>query len=75
MIEPGRQRRRRNRGRIVRGLIAFAVVALVFAGGVAVGEALQEGPQPRGPVTRVRTLEPLQLPPVRETVTVTNRSD
>jgi hypothetical protein len=48
--------------------------ALLFAGGIAVGEALHDNPRPGGTQTRVRTLTPLQLPPARITVTVTTTS-
>jgi hypothetical protein len=50
--------------------IAFAVVAFGF--GVALGQALNDGPGGgRGTQTLVRTLSPLPLAPARETVTVT----
>jgi hypothetical protein len=45
--------------------------ALVFVAGLALGRAIDEGPQDSGPVTRVRTLRPLPVPPLHETVTVT----
>jgi hypothetical protein len=45
--------------------------ALLFAGGIAVGQALHDNPRPGGTQTHVRTLTPLQLPPARITVTVT----
>jgi hypothetical protein len=46
--------------------------ALVFAIGVAFGEALHDNPKPGGTQTLVRTLQPLPLAPAaRETVTVT----
>ena len=45
---------------------------LVFAIGVALGEALHDNPQPGGTQSLVRTLQPLPLAPAaRETVTVT----
>ena len=45
---------------------------LVFAIGVALGEALHDNPQSGGSQSLVRTLEPLPLAPAaRETVTVT----
>jgi hypothetical protein len=50
-------------------LVAGAVV--LFAVGVAVGKALEDGPSDSGGQTLVRTLTPLQLPPARVTVTVT----
>jgi len=54
--------------------VALIVVgaALVFAIGIAVGEALHDNPQPGGTQSLVRTLQPLPLAPAaRETVTVT----
>jgi hypothetical protein len=51
-------------------LVAGAV--LVFAVGVAVGEALHDNPKPGGTQSLVRTLQPLPLAPAaRQTVTVT----
>ena len=45
---------------------------LVFALGVALGEALHDNPKPGGTQSLVRTLQPLPLAPAaRETVTVT----
>ena len=45
---------------------------LVFAIGVALGEALNDNPQSGGTQSLVRTLQPLPLAPAaRETVTVT----
>jgi hypothetical protein len=54
--------------------IALVIVgaALVFAVGIAVGEALHDNPKPGGTQSLVRTLQPLPLAPAaRETVTVT----
>ncbi len=49
--------------------------AIVFAVGVAFGEALHDNPQPGGTQTLVRTLQPLPLAPAaRETVTVTTQN-
>jgi ABC-type transporter Mla subunit MlaD len=75
VIEGGRRRRRRGNRRVIRALLLAIVVAVVFGFGVALGQALEEGPGPTRTVTRVRTLKPLPLPPVRETVTVHGRSD
>ena len=45
---------------------------LVFAVGIAVGEALNDNPKPGGTQSLVRTLKPLPLAPAaRQTVTVT----
>ncbi|MGZ4352048.1 MAG: hypothetical protein ACXVZL_02925 [Gaiellaceae bacterium] len=63
---------RRSRTARRRGLAAAVLAgAVLFALGVAVGEALHDNPSPGGTQTRVRTLKPIALPPARETVTVT----
>ena len=63
---------RRSRRARRRGLAAALLAgAMLFALGVAVGEALHDNPSPGGTKTRVRTLKPIALPPARETVTVT----
>lgn len=54
-------------------LIALLVVAVVFVIGLALGEALHDNPSGGGTQTIVRTLKPLEVPPARETVTVTVR--
>ena len=54
--------------------IALIVVGavLVFAVGIALGQALNDNPSPGGTQSLVRTLRPLPLAPAaRETVTVT----
>jgi hypothetical protein len=52
-------RRRRKRGAGVLGwLIRIAAVVLVFGVGVAVGQALEDRPEPSKPVTSVRTIQP-----------------
>jgi hypothetical protein len=61
-----RRRTRRRRAGIVAGGLALAVV--VFFAGLALGRALEEGPEPAAPQTLVRTLEPGTLPPVTRTV-------
>ena len=57
----------------MRKLLVLALGAIVvFAVGVAVGEAIHDNPRPGGTQTLVRTLKPLPLAPAaRETVTVT----
>jgi hypothetical protein len=40
-------------------LAVAAAILLAFALGLALGEALDDGPQPGATVTSVRTLEPL----------------
>ena len=53
------------------GLIALGAI-VVFAVGIALGEALHDAPSPGGTQTLVRTLQPLPLAPAaRETITVT----
>lgn len=64
-----RSRRRRRRLLAVVGAVLLALFA--FALGVAVGQALEDSPPSGDSVTRVRTLEPVPLPPARITVTVT----
>jgi hypothetical protein len=53
-------------------LWAFALV-VAFGAGLAIGQAFDDSPSSEGTRTFVRTLKPLELPPVRETVTVTVR--
>jgi hypothetical protein len=57
----------------VKRRILFALGLLIaLAVGVALGEALDEGPAPARTQTLVRTLQPLPLAPAaRETVTIT----
>jgi hypothetical protein len=52
-------------------VVAAVLGAVVFGLGLALGRTLEEGPHESGTITRVRTLQPVPLPPVRETVTVT----
>jgi hypothetical protein len=54
-----------------RGAVLALAGALLFALGIALGQALRDNPRPGGAETRVRTLQPLQLPPAQVTVTVT----
>jgi hypothetical protein len=55
--------------------VAAVVLLVVFAVGIAVGEALDDNSTPGGTQTLVRTLNPLPLAPAaRETVTVTTRN-
>jgi hypothetical protein len=57
---------------VIRAAAVLVGVAVVFAVGVAVGEALHDNPRPGGTQEIVRTLTPLPLAPAaRETVTVT----
>ena len=71
---PRERRRRRRRGvAVLRFALRLLLVGALFGAGVAVGEALHDNPRPGGTITRVRTQKPLPLPPIRRTVTVTNR--
>jgi hypothetical protein len=47
------------------------MLLVVFGAGLAIGQALEDNPSSGGTQTLVRTLKPLELPPARETVTVT----
>jgi hypothetical protein len=60
---PRRPRQRRRR-RTLKAAVALVVVAAAFVLGVALGEALNDGPDAGGTVTSVRTLEPLPQRPV-----------
>jgi hypothetical protein len=60
---------------VKRVVLLVVGVVVVFAVGVAVGEALHDNPKPGGTQSLVRTLQPLPLTPAaRETVTVTVRN-
>jgi hypothetical protein len=66
-------RRRRKRGAGVLGWpVRIAAAVIVFGIGVAVGQALEDRPEPSTPVTSVRTIQPwTQTGGVTETRTVT----
>jgi hypothetical protein len=70
-----RERKRARRGRWLRRaflwLLGLILLAGVFFAGIAIGRALEQAPEPGGTQTRVRTLEPLTIPPRERTVTVT----
>ena len=55
-----RRGRARRVGRVLTSLVALAVA---FAAGLAVGQALEEGPLPSGTRTFERTLPPVERPP------------
>lgn len=65
--------RRRRRGRQILGILAgIAAAAVVFAVGVALGQALEDRPEPSQPVTEVSTIQPwTQTGQVTVTVTQT----
>ena len=52
-----RPRRRRGR-RLLWGLLGLGILALAFAIGVAVGQALHDNPKPGITVTTVETVNP-----------------
>ena len=66
-------RRRRRRGVwLLPWLVRLAVVVLVFAAGVALGQALEDSPAPAKPVTSFATIQPwTQTETATETRTVT----
>lgn len=65
-----RRARRRRRSIPWRWIGGIALFAVVFAVGVALGEALHDNPRPGGRQTTQRTLRPLPLTPQTVTVTV-----
>jgi hypothetical protein len=65
-----RRAQRRRRSIPWRWIGGIAVLAVVFAVGVALGEALHDNPKPGGEKTTQRTLKPLPLAPQTVTVTV-----
>jgi hypothetical protein len=68
---PRRNPRVRRRHPLLRpALLALGLVALLLFG-IAIGRALEDGPNPGGSQTNVRTLTPQPLPPAARTVTVT----
>ena len=69
MTTTTRDRRRRRDTRTRRRLVAGLAIVLVFAVGIALGEALQDNPRPG----KTRTLErTFTLAPESATVTVTS---
>jgi hypothetical protein len=57
---------------VSRRILLGAVVLVVFALGLGLGQALDDNPKAGGEQTLIRTLKPLPLAPAaRETVTVT----
>jgi hypothetical protein len=66
-----RRAQRRRRGVPWRPLVVFVLLVCAFGVGIALGEALHDNPKPGGTTTRQRTLRPLPLAPVHDTVTVT----
>ena len=62
-------RRTRRTRRILRLALGAVVAGLIFLLGIGLGRTLEDEPD-RRTRTLVRTLEPLELPPASETVTV-----
>jgi len=58
-----RRPRPRRRRKVLKGIVALVVLMAVFAVGVALGKALDDGPDAGSTVTYVRTLEPLPQKP------------
>ena len=65
-----RAQRRGRRGIPWRWIGGVALLVVVFAVGVALGEALHDNPEPGGKQTTQRTLRPVPLRPQTVTVTV-----
>jgi hypothetical protein len=63
-----RERRRRRTSARRRVVVWAIVLAIVFAFGVALGQALEDNPRPASTITQDRTFT---LPPESATVTVT----
>ena len=63
-----RERRRRKKSSTRRRVILAVVFVLVFAFGIALGQALEDNPPQGSTVTQDQTFT---LPPVSQTVTVT----
>jgi hypothetical protein len=66
---PGRRPPKRRRW--LRVPIGVVVLAVAFGAGLAIGQSLDDNPGVGRTQTLVRTLTPLRVPPVAETVTVT----
>ena len=56
-VERNERRRLRRRQETIRWSIRVLVVALIFSLGVALGQAIQDNPQPGRTVTSDRTLQ------------------
>ncbi|HET7856176.1 MAG TPA: hypothetical protein VFL41_06935 [Gaiellaceae bacterium] len=68
---PRQRRSRRRRNKLVPWAVRGAAAVVVFALGVAFGQALESDSGEGGSRTYVRTLVPETLPPETATVTVT----
>jgi hypothetical protein len=54
----GSRRRKRRLPVVLRWVVRIAIVVVVFGIGVAVGQALEDRPQPEEPVTNITTIRP-----------------
>ena len=68
MSRPERRRHRRRKSPTRRRLIWGVVLLLVFAVGIALGQALEDNPKPGSTITQNQTFT---VPPAAATVTVT----
>ena len=72
MSVPGRRPPRRSqRSALLRPALAALGLLAALLLGISIGRALEDGPDPGGTQTNVRTLTPQPLPPAARTVTVT----
>ena len=71
MIVEREARRRRRWPRIV---VAGALILLLFALGVAIGQTIDDNAVPRGNRTHIRTLVPSTVRPAATTVTTSVRN-
>ena len=71
MSVPRRPPRRREPPSLLRPALAILGLVAVLLLGISIGRALEDGPNPGGIQTNVRTLKPKPLPPAARTVTVT----
>jgi hypothetical protein len=62
-LERHARRRRRRREEVGRWSLRVAFVLLIFAFGIALGQALHDNPKPGGTVTLERTVSLPSVPP------------
>lgn len=63
--------RRREPSPLLRPALAALALLVALVLGISIGRALEDGPNPGGTQTQMRTLEPQPLPPAARTVTLT----
>ena len=61
----------KRRSPLLRPALTMLGILVAFVVGLALGKALEDGPDPGGTRTSVRTLQPRSLPPAPRTVTIT----